>query len=96
MQGGIAGRILDAGLKFRNGGIEVRLLQIRCSQIRAVASVAGPQPQRRLKFRDRYVAVPILQQRQSQIIVRVRILRLQSRIFPKRFDGLARVARMLQ
>src|SRR5439155_26377399 len=61
-------------LKLRNGRFEIRFLQKSGAEILKVARVVGTHANRRFELGDGICRVPSQDQRQPQIIMRVRIL----------------------
>ncbi len=96
MQGCILRGNFKRRFEFRNGGVEVCHLQIRCSQVPFVSAVIGPQTDCRFELGDRSIAVTSLQQIEPQIIVRVRIFGLRFHGLAKCFDGLFSFATALE
>ncbi len=83
-------------MKLRNRGIEICLLQISGAQVGAVAGVVGAKTKRGLELWNRTGRVPRLDQRQSEIIVRIRIVGMQLHDSPKRPDRAFDFTRPLQ
>ena len=65
VQGCILRREFERCFEFRNGGVEIRNLQVRCAQIPFVSAVVGPQTDCGLEFSDGPVGIACLQSHMS-------------------------------
>ena len=76
----VIGRILQRNLKFSDGGIEIRLLQIRRSQVRAITGISGSQSQGGFELLDRAIAIANLKRASPRLLC------------PSGFSGCSRTA----
>ncbi len=84
MKSRILRRKLQRGLKARDSRVKIRLLQIRGAQIACITGVVWFQFQRFLKFPNAALRIAYLQQRKSQIVVRIWTFRPQLGYFSER------------
>src|ERR1700674_2450616 len=96
VQRGVFWGNLQCRLKLSNGCIEIGFLQIGCSQVAAVSRVIRAEPQSRFELWDGTRSVANLDQRQSKIVVSVRIVRLKLNRTPIRSDRPIGVSGTLQ
>src|ERR1700688_1829334 len=68
---------LQGSAELRQGGGEIRLLQVRRSQVSLEGRIAGAKPYGLSEFRDGSVGLPALQQSQRKVVVSLRIARSQ-------------------
>ena len=79
-----------------DGRVEISLLQVGCPQVGAVAGVRGAKLKRRFELRDGAGRVAALDQCQTQIVVRIRIVGTELNQLPESRDCARGVTRTLQ
>src|ERR1700683_4039425 len=96
MQAGFCRFELEGGAELCHGGVEIRLLQIRRSQIALEVGIGGPKSDGLLKFLDGSVGFPALEQSQGEVIVSLRVRGRDFEDLGEGSDGAAGIAASLE